>query len=174
MRKEHPVASGDAHEIDVEGPVPGLVGHDLGRSQSDHTDVVHHHLEMAELLEARFAECDEVPLFGHIDLHGHRPAAGAGDLCGDGLRTLLGEIAHGHRCPSLGEGQGRCPTDAAPSSGDDDGRAIEVQWSRHAIATALVWRNSNRPSSPPSRPKPEMPMPPNGNSAPTTGEAPLT
>ena len=42
---------------------------------------------------------------------------------------------------------------------------FEVERNTHAIATAFVRTNSSRPSRPPSRPKPEMPTPAEGQLA---------
>ena len=101
-------------------------------------------------------------------------ATGGQDEGGRFLGPVRIEVADRDTGASVGQSEGGGAADTTASAGEDGNGSLEVERNTHAIATAFVRTNSSRPSRPPSRPKPEMPSPPNGSSQPTTGEAPFT
>jgi len=115
----------DAHEVDIDEPVPVRKCRiDHGTGVTD-TRVVEQQVDRAALEDA-VGEAGHGLGIGHVDRVGHGVTAGRTHLPGDGLGARTVQIGDVHHSAALTEQLRYRPADARARAGHDGGLAGEV------------------------------------------------
>ena len=134
------------------GATSGFVGQRLWSPDRQYSNVVHHQDRSTEPLERSVTELLQFRFNSDIDGQPDDRTPQRADLLDDFSDTLFRQVAHDDRRPTLCESERGRAADTAARAGEHSDCAVEVERLYHAIPTAFVRRNSNSPSSPPSRP----------------------